>query len=302
MFYNSLGSWGWLDEAPKDIRNSFEVVAGDIRDGAAVREALRGCDTVLHLAALIGIPYSYRAPESYVDTNIAGTLNVVQAARELGTQKVVHTSTSEVYGTARNACRSRKSIPCTPSRPMRRQRLRPTSWRSRSMPSFGTPVAVARPFNTYGPRQSARAVIPTVIAQLVAGDRVSLGALHPTRDFSFVSDTVAGLIAVADNPASIGQVINIGSGFEISIGDVAKLIASLMGKELALTNDPARVRPAASEVERLLADIGKARQLLGWQPAFGGPDGLQARSRREPSRGTARPTNIRRYRTGDYAI
>ena len=193
MLYNSLGSWGWLDEAPEDIRNSFEVVAGDIRDGAAVMEALRGCDTVLHLAALIGIPYSYRAPESYVDTNIAGTLNVVQAARELGTQKVVHTSTSEVYGTARNACRSRKIIRCTPNRPMRRPRSRPTNWRSRSTAAFGTPVAVARPFNTYGPRQSARAVIPTVIAQLVAGDRVSLGALHPTRDFSFVSDTVAGI-------------------------------------------------------------------------------------------------------------
>jgi NAD dependent epimerase/dehydratase len=300
VFYNSLGSWGWLDETPKDIKKSFEVVAGDIRDGAAVKDALRGCDTLIHLAALIGIPYSYRAPESYVDTNIAGTLNVIQAARELGTQKVVHTSTSEVYGTAQRVPIS-EDHPLHAQSPYAATKIAADQLALSFHSAFGTPVAVARPFNAYGPRQSARAVIPTIIAQLAVGDRVSLGALHPTRDFSFVSDTVAGLIAVADNPASIGQVINIGSGFEISIGDAAKLIASLMGRELALSNDPARVRPAASEVERLFADIGKARQLLGWQPAFGGLDGFK-RGLSETIKWYREPANLRRYRTGDYAI
>ena len=300
VFYNSLGSWGWLDEAPKDIKNSFEVIAGDIRDGAAVKEALRGCDTVLHLAALIGIPYSYRAPESYVDTNIAGTLNVVQAARDLGTQKVVHTSTSEVYGTAQRVPIS-EDHPLHAQSPYAATKIAADQLALSFHAAFGTPVAVARPFNTYGPRQSARAVIPTIIAQLVAGDRVSLGALHPTRDFSFVSDTVAGMIAMADNPASVGHVVNIGSGFEISIGDVAKLVASLMGRELVLTDDPARLRPQASEVERLLADIGKARKLLGWQPAFGGSDGFK-RGLAETIEWYREPANLRRYRTGDYAI
>jgi NAD dependent epimerase/dehydratase len=300
VFYNSLGSWGWLDETPKDVKASFEVVAGDIRDGAAVKNAMQGCETVLHLAALIGIPYSYRAPESYVDTNIAGTLNVVQAARELGVRKVVHTSTSEVYGTAR-------TVPISEEHPLHAQspyaatKIAADQLALSFHSAFGTPVAVARPFNAYGPRQSARAVIPTIIAQLVAGDQVSLGALHPTRDFSFVSDTVAGLIAVADSPASIGQVINIGSGFEIAIGDVATLIASLMGRDLALAKDPARLRPTASEVERLFADIGKARQLLGWQPAFGGLDGFK-RGLAQTIDWYREPANLRRYRTGDYAI
>ena len=300
VFYNSLGSWGWLDEAPQDIKRSFEVVTGDIRDGAAVKEAMRGCEAVLHLAALIGIPYSYRAPESYVDTNIAGTLNVLQAARELGTQKVVHTSTSEVYGTA-------QSVPIGEHHPLHAQspyaatKIAADQLALSFHSAFGTPVAVARPFNTYGPRQSARAVIPTIIAQLVAGDRVSLGALHPTRDFSFVSDTVAGLIAVADNPSSIAQVINIGSGFEISIGYLAEIIASLVGRQLTLTNDPDRLRPSASEVERLLADISKARQLLGWQPAFGGIGGLK-RGLAKTIEWYREPDNLRRYRADAYAI
>ena len=300
MLYNSLNSWGWLDEAPADIRGSLEVVAGDIRDSVSVMQAMRGCDTVLHLAALIAIPYSYQAPESYVDTNVRGTLNVVQAARELGTAKVVHTSTSEVYGTAR-------IVPITEEHPLQAQspyaatKIAADQLALSFHRSFGTPVAVVRPFNTYGPRQSARAVMPTVISQLMAGNRVALGALHPTRDFNFVADTVAGMIAAAESPNSVGEVINLGTGFEISIGDTARLIASLMNKEIELVDDSSRYRPAASEVERLLADNTKAQRLLGWQPAFAGIDGLK-RGLLQTIEWFGDPANLRRYRTDAYVI
>jgi len=300
VLYNSLGSWGWLDEAPNDIKRSIEVVAGDIRDGAAVKEAMRGCDTVLNLAALIAIPYSYRAPESYVDTNIKGVLNVVQAARELGTAKVVHTSTSEVYGTAR-------SVPITEDHPLQGQspysatKIAADQLALSFHRSFGTPVAIVRPFNTYGPRQSARAVLPTIITQLMVGNRVVLGALHPTRDFSFVADTVDGMIAVAESAASVGEVINLGSGFEISIGEAARLVASLMGKSPELVDDSARHRPAATEVERLLADTTKAQRLLGWRPQFAGLDGLQ-RGLAPTIEWFRDPANLRRYRTDAYVI
>jgi NAD dependent epimerase/dehydratase len=300
VFYNSLGSWGWLDEAPTDVKRSIEVVASDIRDSVAVREAMRGCDTVLNLAALIAIPYSYRAPESYVDTNVTGALNVVQAARELIALKVVHVSTSEVYGTAR-------SVPISEDHPLQAQspysatKIAADQLALSFYRSFGTPVAIVRPFNTYGPRQSARAVLPTIITQLAAGNRVALGALGPTRDFSFAADTVAGIIAVAESAASVGEVINLGSGFEISIGEAAHLIAALMGKDIELVDDSDRHRPPASEVERLLADNGKARRLLGWQPAYAGLDGFK-RGLAETIDWFRDPANLRRYRTGAYAV
>ncbi|RJF89920.1 NAD-dependent epimerase/dehydratase family protein [Oleomonas cavernae] len=300
VFYNSFNSWGWLDNAAPDVRGKFEVFAGDIRDPHGVREAMRGIDTVLHLAALIAIPFSYHSPASYVDTNITGTLNVVQAARDLGVRRVVHTSTSEVYGTAR-------FVPITEDHPLQGQspysatKIGADQIALSFHAAFGLGLTVARPFNTYGPRQSARAVIPTVITQLLAGTRrIKLGAVHPTRDFNYVDDTVAGFIALAQSEIA-GEVINFGSDFEISIGDTARLIAQVIGCDLDIESDDQRLRPAASEVERLWASNDKARRLLGWRPAHGGRDGL--------ARGLAKtvdwfrdPANLARYKAGQYNI
>jgi len=301
VLYNAFDSWGWLDALPDDIRAELEVVAGDVRDRVSVTEAMRGCQSVLHLAALIGIPYSYVAPESYVDVNVKGTLNVVQAARELGLSKVVHVSTSETYGTA-------QFVPITEEHPLVGQspyaaskigadQIALSYWRS-----FGTPVAVARPFNAYGPRQSARGVIPTVIAQIAAGrKRIELGALRPTRDFTYVADTARGMLAVHDRPESVGEVINLGSGFEISVGDTARLIAEAMGAEVELVSTEERTRPAASEVERLLADTRKAERLLGWRPEYAGRDGFR-RGLARTAEWFADPANRKRYRADRYTI
>jgi dTDP-glucose 4,6-dehydratase len=274
VLYNSFGSWGWLDRCEADVKAKFEVFAGDIRDPHGVKVAMKGCDAVLHLAALIAIPYSYHSPHTYVDTNIKGTLNVVQAARELGVQRVVHTSTSEVYGTAR-------FVPITEDHPLQGQSPYSASKIGADQiamsfhASFGTPVTVLRPFNTYGPRQSARAVIPTIITQIAAGQRcIKLGAVHPTRDFNFVSDTVAGFVAALEAERAVGEVINLGSNFEISIGDTAQAIAEVMGVEIELVADDQRLRPENSEVDRLWASNAKARELLDWQPAYGGRDGF----------------------------
>jgi NAD dependent epimerase/dehydratase len=273
--YNSFNSWGWLDASRSEVRDAIEVFAGDIRDPHGVRTAMTGCDVVLHLAALIAIPYSYHSPDTYVDTNIKGTLNVVQAARELGVAKVVHTSTSEVYGTA-------IYVPIDEGHPLQGQspysasKIGADQIALSFQRSFGTPVAVLRPFNTYGPRQSARAVIPTVISQLANGQRrVQLGALHPTRDFSYVADTVQAFISVAECDATIGEVLNSGSGFEISIEDTARLIAEVMDREIELVYDPQRIRPEKSEVERLFASAERLRQLTGWAPAYGGREGFR---------------------------
>lgn len=273
--YNSFNSWGWLDQVPLATRKSIEVVAGDVRDPHGMKKIMAGCDVVLHLAALIAIPYSYHSPDAYVDTNIKGTLNILQAARELGVAKVVHTSTSEVYGTAR-------FVPITEAHPLQGQspysatKIAADQLAYSFYNSFGLPVATIRPFNTYGPRQSLRAVIPTVIAQIAKGHRqIKLGAIHPTRDFSFVKDTVEGFIAVAESDKSVGEVINIGSNFEISIGDTVKAIAELMGVDVEILVDQQRLRPEKSEVERLWADNSKARILAGWQPRYGGIDGLK---------------------------
>jgi NAD dependent epimerase/dehydratase len=273
--YNSFNSWGWLDGADKHIRDSLEVFAGDVRDPFGTKEAMRGCDVVLHLAALIAIPYSYHSPATYVATNVNGTLNIVQAARELGVEKLVHTSTSEVYGTAR-------FVPITEEHPLQGQSPYSASKIGADQiamsfhTSFATPVAILRPFNTYGPRQSARAVLPATILQIAAGRRVlKLGALHPTRDFNYVDDTVRGFIATAECDSAVGQVINVGSNFEISIGDAVNMIAELMNVPVTIETEAARLRPAKSEVERLWADNTRARQVLGWEPEFGGRDGLR---------------------------
>jgi len=275
VLYNSFNSWGWLDQCADDVRGQFEVFAGDIRDPHGVRTAMTGCEAVLHLAALIAIPYSYHSPDTYVDTNVKGTLNVVQAARDLGVRKVVHTSTSEVYGTAR-------FVPITEEHPLQGQSPYSASKIGADQIalsfylSFGTPVTVLRPFNTYGPRQSARAVIPTIITQLANGQRqIKLGALHPTRDFNYVADTVAGFLAALDSDRGLGEVINIGSSFEISIGDTARTIADVMGAEIEILTDEERLRPEKSEVERLWANNRKAHDLLGWRPAYGGLAGFR---------------------------
>lgn len=275
VLYNSFNSWGWLDHCDEDVKGKFEVFTGDIRDPYGVRTAMKGCDAVLHLAALIAIPYSYHSPDSYIDTNVKGTLNVVQAARDLGVARVVHTSTSEVYGTAR-------FVPVTEDHPLQGQspysasKIGADQIAMSFQKSFGTPVVILRPFNTYGPRQSARAVIPTIIAQIANGKRqIELGAVHPTRDFSYVGDTVAGFVAALSSDRGVGEVINLGSGFEISIGDTARTIAEVMGAAIEIVTDARRLRPDKSEVERLWAGNEKALELLGWQPRYGGLDGFR---------------------------
>jgi len=272
--YNSFNSWGWLDYAAADVKDAFEVFVGDVRDPNGVRTAMQGCDSVLHLAALIAIPYSYHSPDSYVDTNVRGTLNILQAARDLEVSKIVHTSTSEVYGTA-------QFVPITEEHPLQGQspysatKIGADQMAYSFFSSFDTPVAVLRPFNTYGPRQSARAVIPTIISQIAAGKRqIKLGSLTPTRDFTFVQDTVRGFIAAAESDKTIGQVINIGSGFEISIGETVEVIAEAMGVSVEIIADDQRLRPDNSEVERLWAGTEKAKERMAWSPEFGGRSGF----------------------------
>lgn len=300
-YYNSFNTWGWLDHCLPGVKGQFEVFSGDIRDSHGVRTAMQGCDAVLHLAALIAIPYSYHSPDTYVDTNVKGTLNVLQAARECAVSKVVHTSTSEVYGTAR-------FVPITEDHPLQGQspyaatKIGADQMALSFYSSFQLPVTIVRPFNTYGPRQSARAVIPTIVTQIAQGKRaIHLGSLHPTRDFSFITDTVAGFIAALNSDVAVGEVINLGSNFEVSIGDTAKLIAEIMGESIAIHSDNQRIRPENSEVERLYASNTKAQRLLGWQPKFGGVDGLR--------RGLTRTIdwfqdkhNLSKYKTNIYNL
>jgi NAD dependent epimerase/dehydratase len=301
VYYNSFNSWGWLDQSPTEIRQSLDVFAGDIRDPHGVRTAMQGCDVVMHLAALIAIPYSYHSPDTYIDTNVKGTLNVVQAARDLGVERVVHTSTSEVYGTAR-------FVPITEEHPLQGQspysasKIGADQIAQSFFLSFETPVTTIRPFNTYGPRQSARAVIPTIITQVASGmGTVRLGAVHPTRDFNFVRDTVRGFAAVAECDAALGKVINIGSNYEISVGDTVRLIADIMGREIKLVSDEQRLRPSGSEVERLWADNQLARELAGWEPDYAGIEGLR-RGLKETIDWFAEPSNLGRYKAGNYNI
>lgn len=301
VLYNSFNSWGWLDHADADIKKSLDVFSGDIRDPYGVRTAMKGCDIVLHLAALIAIPYSYHSPDTYIDTNVKGTLNMVQAARELGISKVVHTSTSEVYGTAR-------FVPITEEHPLQGQspysasKIGADQIAMSFYSSFGTPVSVIRPFNTYGPRQSARAVIPTIITQIANGARkIKLGSLHPTRDFNYVADTVAGFIAVAESEHSVGEVINIGSNYEISIGDTVAMIADVMNVQIEIETDDVRLRPDKSEVERLWADNSKVKKLASWQPAYGGVEGFR-RGIEETVSWFSDPKNLQLYKADRYNI
>lgn len=301
VLYNSFNSWGWLDKSDKDIRDALDVFPGDVRDPHGVKTAMAGCDVVFHLAALIAIPYSYHSPDTYVDTNVKGTLNIVQAARELGVEKVVQTSTSEVYGTA-------QFVPITEEHPLQGQspysatKIGADQMALSFHAAFETPVAVIRPFNTYGPRQSARAVIPTVITQIASGVKtLKLGSLHPTRDFNYVDDTVNGFLAVAESDRSVGEVINVGSGFEITIGDTVKLIAEVMGADVEIMTDQQRIRPEKSEVERLCADRSKAEELTGWQPEYAGRNGL-AQGLKKTVDWFADPENIGGYKTGIYNI
>lgn len=301
VMYNSFNSWGWLDQSSKDIRNNLDVFAGDIRDPHGVKTAMTGCDAVLHLAALIAIPYSYHSPDTYIDTNVKGTLNVLQAARELNVRRVVHTSTSEVYGTAR-------FVPITEEHPLQGQspysatKIAADQLAYSFYASFGLPVVIARPFNTYGPRQSARAVIPTIITQIASGKRqIKLGAVSPTRDFSFVKDTVAGFIAALKSEKGLGEVVNFGSNFEISIGDTAQLIAEAMNSNIEIITDEARLRPETSEVERLWADNSKAKSLFGWQPSYGGRDGFKL-GITETAQWFTRPENLKGYKADIYNL
>jgi len=301
VMYNSFNSWGWLDNLPEDIKRSIEIFSGDIRDPHGVHEAMRGCDAVLHLAALIAIPYSYHSPDTYIDTNVKGTLNVLQAARQLGVKRIIHTSTSEVYGTAR-------FVPITEEHPLQGQspysasKIGADQLAYSFYSSFDLPVVIARPFNTYGPRQSARAVIPTVITQIASGAKqLKLGAITPTRDFSYVQDTVDAFIATLTSDKGLGEVVNFGSNFEISIADVVRLIAEKMNAMIDVISDTERIRPVNSEVERLWADNSKVGDLFGWSPKYAGRDGL-ARGLQETINWFTQSENLQHYKSDIYNL
>lgn len=271
-YYTSFGRAGWLDQSP--VRDQVEVLPGDVRDAGRVQEAVDGRDVVFHLAALIGIPYSYVAPESYIQTNVQGSFNVADACRRSGVSRLVHTSTSETYGTAITVPISEEH-PLQPQSPYSASKIGGDMMALSLHHAFETPVAVARPFNTYGPRQSTRAVIPTILSQLLGGaTEIKLGTLTPTRDFNYATDTAAGMMAIAKTDACVGQVTNIGSGKEISVGDLAQLLIEAVGVDAKVVIDESRVRPEGSEVDRLLADNTKIRELTGWEPKVSLREGL----------------------------
>ena len=271
VHYNALGRAGWLDYSP--VRREVEILAGDTCDRDSVRETMRGAELVFHLAALIGIPYSYRTPKSYVRTNVEGTLHVLLGAREHDVERMVHTSTSEVYGTARYVPIDEKH-PLVGQSPYAASKIGADKIAEAFHMSFGVPVATVRPFNTFGPRQSARAIIPTIVTQLLRGDQVTLGNTQPTRDLNYVANTVEGYVLAAVAPDAIGQTMNLGSGREISIGDLAHLIAERMGREIEIEHDDARMRPAGGEVDRLLANSALAGEIMGWEPLYSLEEGL----------------------------
>lgn len=297
--YNSRNSWGWLDHCSPDVKGQFEIFPGDIRDSHGVQRAMRGCDCVLHLAALIAIPYSYHSPDTYVDTNITGTLNVLQAARNLDIKRLIHVSTSEVYGTA-------QFVPITEDHPLQGQspysatKIAADQLAYSFYASFELPVVIARPFNTYGPRQSARAVIPTIITQIANGQRqIKLGTVSPTRDFTYVHDTVSGFLSALNSDKGLGEVINLGSNFEVSIGDTAGIIADIMGVQIEIISDEQRFRPKTSEVERLWADNHKAKRLFGWEPTYSNLIGFR-QGLQETAEWFAKASNLAFYRSQVY--
>jgi NAD dependent epimerase/dehydratase len=274
VYYNSFNSWGWLDTLPKEILNQIEIFAGDIRDPNGVRTAVKGTDIIYHLAALIAIPYSYHSPDSYVDTNVKGTLNILQAARDFNIERVIVTSTSEVYGTALYVPIDEKH-PKQGQSPYSASKIGADAMADSFFRSFKLPVTIVRPFNTFGPRQSARAVIPTIITQLLAGKtEIKLGAVHPTRDLLFVKDTAKGFIEIAASAKTIGEEINIATGEEISIGDLATKIISIINPSAKIVSDEIRLRPEKSEVERLLGSAERIRALTSWKPEYNLDTGL----------------------------
>jgi NAD dependent epimerase/dehydratase len=293
--YTSRGSWGHLEQVAPKVRDAVEVVLGDVRDAQFMRKQVRGCDVVFHLAALIGIPYSYEASESYVDTNIRGTLNVLQAAREAAGQRVVITSTSEVYGTACYTPMDEKH-PLQAQSPYSASKISADKLGESYHLSFGLPVVTVRPFNTYGPRQSARAVIPTIVSQVLAGgDTLRLGSLDPVRDLTYVGDTVRGFLRAGVVEQAVGQVINLGTGQGISIGDLAQMIMQIAGHKVAIVADADRVRPPASEVRLLIAKTECARDLLGWEPEVPLAEGVKRVIEYISA-------NMAAYRVGTYAV
>ena len=293
--YNSFNSWGWLDEV--NCKNSIEVVCGDVRDPQFCKTMSRDIDTLFHLAALIAIPYSYLAPDSYVDTNIRGALNICQAARDNGVQRLIHTSTSEVYGTAHYVPIDEKH-PLQPQSPYSASKIAADAMAMSFFHAFELPVTIARPFNTYGPRQSARAVIPTIISQIAAGKRqILLGDVSPTRDFNFVADTCRGFIALAETKACIGETVNIGSNFEISIADTLNLIKHLMASDVEFLVDEQRLRPENSEVQRLWCDNTKLKALTGYTPQISIEEGLH-----RTIDWFCQPDNLKKYKADIYNV
>jgi NAD dependent epimerase/dehydratase len=290
--YNSANSWGWLGES--SAISDIEVTVGDICDRDSIRSAIRGVDIIFHLAALIAIPFSYRAPFSYIRTNVEGTLNVLQTAVDSDVKLVIHTSTSEVYGTARYVPIDEKH-PLQGQSPYSASKIGADAIVESYHLSFGLPVAILRPFNTYGPRQSARAIIPTIVTQVLTNSAIHLGNLEPTRDFNYIADTVEGFIRMAGSQEAVGQTINVGSGNEISIGDLAGLIMELVGRKIPIVCDNQRVRPSGSEVQRLCADNCLASRLMGWKPRFGLKEGLGQTVEWVEK-------NLERYRLGSYTI
>ncbi len=299
--YNSFNTKGWLDSLLSEMRDQIEVVSGDVRDRSQMSACVQGCNVVFHLAALIAIPYSYAAPQSYVDTNITGTLNILEAVRANNNIRMIHTSTSEVYGSA-------QFVPITEEHPLQGQspysatKIAADQLAFSYFSSFDVPVTIIRPFNTYGPRQSQRAVIPTIIAQLLTGaETIELGSTTPTRDFNFVEDTVNGFLAAMLPEKILGQVINLGSGYEVSVGDTAQLIAKIMQRNVQITSSQERTRPHASEVRRLFAANQRAEELLDWSPKFAGLDGFE-RGLEKTVKWFSNPDNIQRYFAAGYVI
>jgi len=274
VLYNSFGSAGWLDSSDFSSNTSISIILGDVRDPDSVQSSMVGHDVVIHMAALIAIPYSYQAPRSYIDTNVLGTLNVMEAARRAGVARVVHTSTSEVYGTAQYVPIDEKH-PVVGQSPYSASKIAADHVAHSYWASFGVPVTTLRPFNTYGPRQSQRAFIPSVMVQILSGRKeIALGSLSPTRDLTYVSDTAQGYVSVAEGTGGLGQVFNMGSGFEVSMGDVAAMISGVAGQTVDIVEDPMRVRPENSEVERLWSDSTQLAQEFGWKPEHAGREGL----------------------------
>lgn len=297
VYYNSFGTWGWLDTLPKEFLSQVEVTMGDVRDANFVRESLTGADAVMHLAALIGIPYSYVAPDAYVDTNIRGTLNVLQAGRALGLERIMITSTSEVYGTALYAPIDEKH-PVQGQSPYSASKIAADKMGESFYRSFDAPVVTARPFNTYGPRQSARAIIPTIVTQLLAGaETIQLGSLHPTRDLNYVTDTCAGMIALTECDAAIGREVNIGTGREITVGALAEALIAAVRPGTGIVSTDERQRPGKSEVERLLADNRLITELTGWAPTVTLEEGLQ-----RTVEWFSDPANLARYKWDIYNV